>query len=159
MEDTSQQRVDPYEALMQDWRQEIPAQLCYSLENFAQRHLIYGTENKGDQTAELVYQAIKAGFRAIATASQPLHYREDLVGLGVRRAIDEGLVKRGDLFVSLTSPLSLYVFGVVKFNHCTSVTARSKRLLRPTMPKARREQRNKANFSSRTKSPTQSIPL
>ncbi len=44
--------------------------------------LVYGTAWKGDDTA-----------------AQPKHYREDLVGDGVRRAIREGIVARGDLFV------------------------------------------------------------
>lgn len=62
--------------------------------------LIYGTAWKKERTADLVYQAIKAGFRAIDTAAQPKHYQEDLVGDGVRRAIAEGIVRREDLFVS-----------------------------------------------------------
>lgn len=62
--------------------------------------LVYGTAWKKQSTSELVYQAIKSGFRAIDTAAQPRHYQEDLVGSGIRRAIQEGLVKREDLFVS-----------------------------------------------------------
>ena len=61
---------------------------------------LYGTAWKKEKTAELVYQAICSGFRAIDTAAQPKHYREDLVGDGIRRALDEGKVERGDLFVS-----------------------------------------------------------
>jgi len=64
--------------------------------------LLYGTAWKKDDTAELVYQALKAGFRGIDTAAQPKHYREDLVAQGVRRAIAEGIVTRQDLFVCLT---------------------------------------------------------
>jgi len=68
--------------------------------------MIYGTAWKGDKTADLVYNAIKAGFRAIDTAAQPRHYREDLVGDGIRKAISEGIVSRDSLFVSsLTSGL------------------------------------------------------
>lgn len=62
--------------------------------------LMYGTAWKKQQTAVLVYQAIKAGFRGIDTAAQPRHYQEHLVGEGIRQAIEEGLVKRKDLFVS-----------------------------------------------------------
>lgn len=122
MEGTSQhegQGANPYEELMQNWRQEIPAQLNWPVESFAQKHLIYGTAWKGEQTAELVYQAIKAGFRAIATASQPLHYREDLVGLGVRRAIDEGIVKREELFVSGPYfPLRAFLMQLLSQERC-----------------------------------------
>lgn len=64
--------------------------------------LVYGTAWKGDQTADLVYLALKAGFRAIATAAQPKHYREELVGEGIRRALSEGLVTREDIFVQTT---------------------------------------------------------
>lgn len=63
---------------------------------------IYGTAWKKDKTADLVYQAIKAGFRAIDTAAQPRHYQEALVGKGIKRAIDEGIVKRDELHVSLS---------------------------------------------------------
>ena len=62
---------------------------------------IYGTAWKKDRTATLVYQAIKAGFRAIDTAAQPRHYNEKGVGEGIRRAIEEGIVKREDLYVSV----------------------------------------------------------
>ncbi|TPX11019.1 uncharacterized protein E0L32_008056 [Thyridium curvatum] len=61
--------------------------------------LIYGTAWKKDDTAELVYQALRAGFRGVDTAAQPKHYREDLVGQGIRRAIAEGIVSRADLYI------------------------------------------------------------
>jgi diketogulonate reductase-like aldo/keto reductase len=68
--------------------------------------LMYGTAWKKEQTADLVYQAIKAGFRGIDTAAQPKHYREDLVGEGIRRAVSEGIVSRKDLYIQtkFTSP-------------------------------------------------------
>jgi diketogulonate reductase-like aldo/keto reductase len=62
--------------------------------------LVYGTAWKKEHTAELVYTGIRSGFRAIDTAAQPKHYREDLVGEGIRRAASEGLVKREDIYVS-----------------------------------------------------------
>ncbi|KAF4631133.1 hypothetical protein G7Y89_g7004 [Cudoniella acicularis] len=69
--------------------------------------LIYGTAWKKERSTELVYQAIKAGFRAIDTAAQPRHYREDLVAAGIRRAIEEGIVTREELYVrSPTPPLN-----------------------------------------------------
>ena len=61
--------------------------------------IIYGTAWKKERTEDLVYQAIHAGFRAIDTAAQPKHYREDLVGKGIARTINEGFVRREDLYV------------------------------------------------------------
>ncbi|EIT83604.1 putative aldo-keto reductase [Aspergillus flavus] len=60
---------------------------------------IYGTAWKKDRTADLVHQALDAGFRAIDTAAQPKHYREDLVGEGIRRAIRDGAIRREDLHI------------------------------------------------------------
>ncbi|KAL4988921.1 NADP-dependent oxidoreductase domain-containing protein [Aspergillus falconensis] len=60
---------------------------------------IYGTAWKKDRTADLVHQAISTGFRAVDTAAQPKHYREDLVGEGIRRALGDGTVRREDLYV------------------------------------------------------------
>jgi len=60
---------------------------------------IYGTAWKKDRTAELVYQALCSGFTGIGTAAQPRHYREDLVGEGIRQATSEGKVSWEDLFV------------------------------------------------------------
>jgi hypothetical protein len=62
--------------------------------------LVYGTAWKKERTADLVYEALKAGFKGIDTAAQPRHYREDLVGDGIRRAISEGVMKREDIYVS-----------------------------------------------------------
>lgn len=42
--------------------------------------IIYGTAWKKEHTAELVLQAVQAGFRGIDTACQPKHYAEALVG-------------------------------------------------------------------------------
>jgi diketogulonate reductase-like aldo/keto reductase len=60
---------------------------------------LYGTAWKKDQTADLVYTAVSAGFRAIDTAAQPRHYQEHLVGDGIRKAIADGVVRREDLYV------------------------------------------------------------
>ena len=46
---------------------------------------------------DLTYQAIKDGTRLIDTAAA--YRNEDLVGKGIKRAIDEGIVKREDLFI------------------------------------------------------------
>lgn len=51
-----------------------------------------------EETAEAVYQAIKAGYRLIDTATA--YGNEKETGEGIHRAIDEGLVERVDLFVT-----------------------------------------------------------
>ncbi|KAM4059982.1 aldo/keto reductase family protein [Hirsutella rhossiliensis] len=61
--------------------------------------LLYGTAWKRDQTADLVYMALRVGFRGVDTAAQPKHYDERAVAEGVRRAVAEGLVRREDLFI------------------------------------------------------------
>ena len=61
---------------------------------------LYGTAWKEERTADLVYQAIKWGFRGFDTAAQPGSYREDLVGAAIRRAIGSGALQRSDFFVS-----------------------------------------------------------
>ncbi|KUJ08455.1 Aldo/keto reductase [Mollisia scopiformis] len=61
--------------------------------------MVYGTAWKKDRSATLVYQALKAGFRAIDTAAQPRHYNEKGVAEGIARAIAEGVVKREDLYI------------------------------------------------------------
>ncbi|KAI6365966.1 hypothetical protein MCOR25_005201 [Pyricularia grisea] len=61
--------------------------------------LMYGTAWKKERTADLVFEALQVGFRGIDTAAQPRHYREDLVGEGVRRAVAAGIVSRSDLFL------------------------------------------------------------
>jgi diketogulonate reductase-like aldo/keto reductase len=64
---------------------------------------IYGTAWKKEATAALVQDALAAGFTAIDTAAQPKHYREDLVGEGLRASFRAGVVKREDVFVSSTA--------------------------------------------------------
>lgn len=61
--------------------------------------LLYGTAWKKDQTRQLVAQALQSGFTAIDTAAQPKHYREDLVGAGIRDALQQGVVTRENLYV------------------------------------------------------------
>lgn len=83
----------------------MPSALFESLHLQTSKQMIpaflYGTAWKKEKTADLVYQAICSGFTAIDTAAQPKHYREDLVGDGIRRALDEGKIRRDDLFVRL----------------------------------------------------------
>lgn len=61
--------------------------------------LVYGTAWKKERTPDLVYQALKSGFRGVDTAAQPKHYFEKGVGLGVQEAVKEGIIRREDLFV------------------------------------------------------------
>jgi len=61
--------------------------------------LIYGTAWKKERTADLVTQAVRAGFRGIDTACQPKHYYEPGVGEALRRLIKEDGLKREDLFI------------------------------------------------------------
>lgn len=51
-----------------------------------------------EECAESVYQAIKAGYRLIDTAAS--YTNEDAVGAGVKKAIEEGLCTREDLFIT-----------------------------------------------------------
>ena len=60
---------------------------------------LYGTAWKKEKTADLVYQAICSGFKGVDTAAQPKHYREDLVGQGIRRALSEDNISRGDVYI------------------------------------------------------------
>lgn len=57
-------------------------------------------------TETAVYSAIKDGYRLIDTANA--YMNEEAVGKGIQRAIDEGLVKRDDLFVSTKLWPTLY---------------------------------------------------
>ncbi|KAK4135574.1 Aldo/keto reductase [Trichocladium antarcticum] len=45
--------------------------------------MMYGTAWKKERTADLVYEAIKAGFRGIDTAAMKRHYDEALTGEGI----------------------------------------------------------------------------
>ena len=63
--------------------------------------ILYGTAWKKEKTADLVYEALKIGYRGIDTAAQPENYHEAGVGEGLKRAIDEGIVSRNKVFVRL----------------------------------------------------------
>ena len=60
--------------------------------------MIYGTAWKEERTTELTKNAVRAGFRAIDTANQKKHYREDLVGVALRELADQG-IPRAELFL------------------------------------------------------------
>lgn len=57
-------------------------------------------------TETSVYEAIKMGCRMVDTANAYLN--EEAVGKAIRRAIDEGIVKREDIFVSTKIWPTLY---------------------------------------------------
>lgn len=67
--------------------------------------LIYGTAWKKERTAELVAQALRAGFRGIDTACQPKHYHEPGVGEALAVVARAGVL-RSDIFLQTKfSPL------------------------------------------------------
>ena len=51
-----------------------------------------------DNPEETVYNAIKAGYRRFDSACD--YGNEELTGRGIRRAIDEGIVERKDLYIT-----------------------------------------------------------
>lgn len=59
---------------------------------------MYGTAWKKEATTRLVVQAVEAGFRAIDTANQLIHYDEALVGEALRQLAARG-VTREQLFL------------------------------------------------------------
>lgn len=60
--------------------------------------IIYGTAWKEEATADLVKKAVNAGFRAIDTANQKKHYREDFTGEALL-ALKKSGISRGELFL------------------------------------------------------------
>jgi aryl-alcohol dehydrogenase-like predicted oxidoreductase len=60
---------------------------------------IYGTACKKDETTVLVKEALSRGFRAVDTACQPRHYREELVGKAIREALEETNLTREEIWV------------------------------------------------------------
>lgn len=61
--------------------------------------IIYGTAWKKERTTALVVSAVLNGFRAIDTAGQLKHYREDLVGEALRTLQSQHGIKREELFL------------------------------------------------------------
>ncbi|TPQ25605.1 aldo/keto reductase family protein [Methylomonas koyamae] len=61
--------------------------------------ILYGTAWKQERTAELVTQAIAAGFRGIDTACQPKHYDEAGVGAGIAAACAKSGLARAELYL------------------------------------------------------------
>ncbi|PBK95409.1 Aldo/keto reductase [Armillaria gallica] len=61
--------------------------------------IIYGTAWKKERTADLVVSAVLNGFKAIDTACQPKHYREDLVGNALQTLKEVHGIERDQLFI------------------------------------------------------------
>ena len=59
-----------------------------------------------EDTEKSVYDALKMGYRLIDTANAYLN--EEAVGKGLKKALDEGLVKREDIFLSTKIWPTLY---------------------------------------------------
>jgi hypothetical protein len=81
---------------------------AHTAKNVASKaHLIYGTAWKKDETARLVSEAVKTGFRFIDTACQPKHYDEAGVGNGWTAAAQELGLNRHDIWLQTKfTPLS-----------------------------------------------------
>jgi diketogulonate reductase-like aldo/keto reductase len=60
---------------------------------------LYGTAWKEDATEPLVFGALTTGFRGIDTANQRKHYYEAGVGAAVARKLEDGSLRRADLFI------------------------------------------------------------
>lgn len=84
---------------------------------------LYGCAWKKERTADLVYQALSSGFKGIDVAAQPRHYREDLAGDGLRRALSEGKVVREELFVNQSTPFLRITFLLIVVQIQTKFTS------------------------------------
>lgn len=60
---------------------------------------LYGTAWKEDRTHSLVELALQQGFRGIDTANQRRHYHEAAVGQAIAMSLQNGLIRRDDLFL------------------------------------------------------------
>ena len=67
--------------------------------------IVYGTAWKKEQTAALVEQALRLGFRGLDTAGQPKHYDEAGVGAGMARALPSGLDRQEIFLQSKFTPI------------------------------------------------------
>lgn len=67
--------------------------------------MIYGTAWKKENTAKLVIEAVKNGFRGIDTAAQPKHYQEDLVGVALQALYEQGFKREGLYLQTKYTPL------------------------------------------------------
>lgn len=107
---------------------------------------LYGCAWKKDKTADLVYSALSTGFKGIDVAAQPKHYREDLAGEGVRRAISEGKCKREDLFIQTKfSPISAHDPNNIPYDPNASIPDQIKTSIAGSLRNMRHEQDEKSD--------------
>jgi len=59
----------------------------------------YGTAWKAEKTEALTSQALEMGFAGIDTANQRKHYYEEGVGKAIKRFLEDGNIKREELFI------------------------------------------------------------
>lgn len=70
-----------------------------SIDGYQAPRFLYGTAWKEDQTRRLTELAIREGFRGVDTANQRRHYHEAAVGEAIAASIENGLVRREELFL------------------------------------------------------------
>ncbi|KAI6166055.1 NADP-dependent oxidoreductase domain-containing protein [Pisolithus thermaeus] len=86
--------------------------------NTLKHKIIYGTAWKGERTAQLVTNAFLQGFRALDTACQPKHYREDLVGEALERLQSKHDLLREEYYIQTKQDLN----KPLPYNPADSVT-------------------------------------
>ena len=67
---------------------------------------MYGTAWKKEATTRLVLEAVKAGFTAIDTANQLIHYDETRVGEALLRLREEGVARDGLFLQTKFTPVN-----------------------------------------------------
>jgi hypothetical protein len=75
--------------------------------------------NKGwgwDDTEDLVYQAIKVGFRNFQTGNHERNRRELEIGPGIRKDISERIITREEIFVSLLCYFSSFQQSLIQLS-------------------------------------------
>ncbi len=67
---------------------------------------MYGTAWKKETTGDLVQLAVNAGFRAIDTANQLIHYNEALVGQALHKLAQQGFTRKSLFLQTKFTPVS-----------------------------------------------------
>ena len=67
---------------------------------------MYGTAWKKETTGDLVELAVNAGFRAIDTANQLIHYNEALVGQALHNLMQQGITRKSLFLQTKFTPVS-----------------------------------------------------
>ena len=94
---------------------------CHAVATLVCRHTADGTAWKKERTVELVIAAVRSGFRAIDTACQPKHYREDLVGEALTRLAEEANARSCAHCTCTACTLHAHCTGSPRA-HCTRCT-------------------------------------